>query len=368
MRIPLPGLASLRAGAIGTALAEFLFFAAPAALLAARGERALALVRSGDPSGVASAGAALALVLCLAAREALGGRGRGGRRRSPFLDRFRDNRLALAGLVAMGVLYAGALFTPLLATGSPSAQNIETGRHLAPSADHPLGTDKFGRDVWTRILYGSRVSLTIGFVSVAIAISIGTLVGAVTGYFRGWVDGVLMRLTDVLLAFPRLVLLLAVIALFRPSIFLLVAVLGATGWMGTARIVRGEVLSLREREFVLAARALGYRAPRVIVRHILPNLVAPIVVAATLNIGHTIILEASLSFLGLGVQPPAASWGSMINDGRDALLGAWWVATFPGLAIVGTVIAFNLVGDGLRDALDPRTALPWRRRRGTQSD
>jgi len=163
-----------------------------------------------------------------------------------------------------------------------------------------------------------------------------------------------MRVVDILLAFPRLILLLALVALFRPSLALLVVVLGLTGWMGTARIVRREVLSLREREFVLAARSLGFSAPRILFRHILPNVLAPVIVAATLSVGNTIMIEASLSFLGLGVQPPMASWGSMINDGKDALTHAWWIATFPGLAVLFTVICFNLVGDGIRDAFDPR--------------
>lgn len=276
------------------------------------------------------------------------------RGRFPIVERFRRNRLACAGLVAMAILYLCSALTPVLAPYPPQEQNLETGRLIPPSADHPLGTDKFGRDLWSRILYGSRISLTIGFVSVVIAVTVGTFVGLVAGYFRGWVDTLLMRIVDTLLSFPRLILLLAVIAVFRPSIFLLVAVLGLTGWMGTARIVRGEVLSLREREYILAARALGFRAPRILFFHILPNVLAPIIVAATLNIGHTIMLEASLSFLGLGVQPPAASWGSMINEGREMLTHAWWISTFPGLAIVFTVVCFNLVGDGLRDAIDPR--------------
>jgi peptide/nickel transport system permease protein len=253
----------------------------------------------------------------------------------------------------MLVLYLAALLTPILAPSEPNRQNLDAAS-IPPSAEHPLGTDPFGRDVLSRILYGSRISLFIGFVSVAIAVTLGALVGAAAGFLGGAVDWILMRVVDVILSFPRLVLLLAVIALFQPSIFLLVAVLGLTGWMGTARIVRGEVLSLREREFVLAARALGFSRRRILFAHILPNATAPIIVAATLNIGNTVMIEASLSFLGLGVQPPAASWGTMINDGRDLLTSAWWLATFPGLAILFTVVGFNLVGDGLRDALDPR--------------
>jgi peptide/nickel transport system permease protein len=269
---------------------------------------------------------------------------------------FKKNRLAMAGLAVMIVLYLITLLTPLIAPFDPAAQgDIITSRYLPPSAAHWLGTDKFGRDILSRTLYGARISLSIGFVAVGISITLGTLIGALSGYFGGWVDGVLMRFTDMMLAFPRLVLLIVVIAVFEsPSIWLVVVVLGLTGWMGTSRIVRGEVLSLREREFVQAARALGMGDLRIILKHVVPNTMAPVIVSATLGIGLTILTEASLSFLGLGVQPPTPSWGNMVADGRDALTEAWWIATFPGLAIVLTVVAFNLLGDGLRDALDPR--------------
>jgi peptide/nickel transport system permease protein len=189
---------------------------------------------------------------------------------------------------------------------------------------------------------------------VAISVTLGTLVGALAGYFRGWVDTAIARFIDMMLSIPRLILVLVVIAVFRPEIWIVIVVLGFTGWEGTARIVRGQFLQLREQEFVQASRALGYGDGRIILRHILPNTLAPIIVIATLGIGTTILLEAGLSFLGLGVQPPTASWGSMVNDGRDAMITAWWISTFPGLAIVLTVVCFNLLGDGLRDALDPR--------------
>ncbi len=269
--------------------------------------------------------------------------------------RFRKNRLAMTGLAIMVVLYWVTLLAPFLAPFDPNFQgNIVLNRYQPPSMEHLLGTDKFGRDIFSRILYGARISLSIGFISIAISVTVGTLMGAAAGYFRGWVDTAIARLIDMLLAIPTLVLLLVIIAMFEPSIFLLVAALGLTSWYGSARIVRGQFLSLREQEFVQAAKALGYSDWRIILRHILPNTLAPIIVIATLGIGNVILLEAALSFLGLGVQPPTASWGSMVNDGRDAMITAWWISTYPGLAIVLTVVAFNLLGDGLRDALDPR--------------
>ena len=268
---------------------------------------------------------------------------------------FSRNHTAVAGLVILVGLYLVALLTPLIAPYDPTAQgDLVTGTFAGLSAEHPLGTDQFARDVLSRLLYGTRISLTIGFVAVGISVTIGTLLGAIAGFIGGFVDGAIMRFVDMVISFPRLVLLITVIALFEPSIFLITAVLGLTLWPSTARIVRGEVLSLREREFVQAATALGFSKRRIILRHLIPNALAPVIVAATLGIGNTIVLEAGLSFLGLGVQPPTPSWGTMVAEGRDVLLDAWWLATFPGLAIVFTVLSFNLVGDGLRDALDPR--------------
>ncbi|MDR0786697.1 MAG: ABC transporter permease [Gemmatimonadota bacterium] len=268
---------------------------------------------------------------------------------------FRRNKLAIAGLVVMIVLYLMTLLTPLLAPYDPTAQgDIVLTRYLSPSFQHLMGTDKFGRDIFSRVLYGARISLSIGFIAVGLGVVLGALIGSVAGYFGKWTDTVLMRFTDMMLSFPRVILLIVIIALFEPTIWLVVTVLGLTGWMSVARIVRGEVLTLREREFVQAAKVLGMSDARIIWRHIIPNTLAPVIVYATLGIGNTILVEASLSFLGLGVQPPTPSWGNMINDGRDSLITAWWISTFPGLAIVLTVVAFNLLGDGLRDALDPR--------------
>ncbi len=268
---------------------------------------------------------------------------------------FKRNRLAVIGLVVVVGLYLVAVLAPLIAPYNPIAQHdlVKTG-YLPPSPAHWLGTDRFGRDVLSRILYGARISLSIGFIAVAIAVVLGSALGAIAGYVGGWLDAAIMRFTDMVLAFPRLVLLIMIVALFNQSITLIILVLGLTLWPGTARLVRGEVLSLREREFIQAAYALGFKKARIIVRHLIPNVLAPVIVAATLGIGNTIVLEAGLSFLGLGVRPPTPSWGNMVADGRQNLLGAWWVATFPGLVIVLTVLAFNLVGDGLRDAMDPR--------------
>lgn len=226
-----------------------------------------------------------------------------------------------------------------------------------PSLAHVMGTDQLSRDILSRIIYGSRISLTIGLCAVAISVTVGTLLGAVAGYLGGWVDVVVTRSVDLVMAFPRLVLLIALAAFFDSSLLLIVMALAVTQWPVTTRVVRGEILTLREREFAEAARALGFSRPRIIFRHLLPNALAPVIVTATLGIGNTIVLEAGLSFLGLGISPPTPSWGVMVATGRSYLSDAWWIATFPGLAIVLVVLAFNLVGDGLRDALDPR--LVW---------
>jgi peptide/nickel transport system permease protein len=271
-------------------------------------------------------------------------------------QRFRRSRIAVAGLAVIIVLYLVTLLTPLLAPygHAESVGDLVLVRLLPPSGDYLLGTDRMGRDMLSRILYGARISLTIGFVATAISIVLGTAIGAIAGYTGGRVDAFLMRFTDVVLSIPRLVLLILIVALFGPSITIVTLVLGLTQWPTTTRIVRGDVLSIREREYIQAAHALGFGRSRILLRHILPNVMGPVIVAATLGIGNTIVLEAGLSFLGLGPPPPISTWGTMIEGGRDIMLSSWWVATFPGLAIVIVVLAFNLVGDGLRDALDPR--------------
>ena len=279
---------------------------------------------------------------------------------------FRENRLAVVGLWVVFGFYLATFLTPFLTPYDPifqpAFQTPEMGLLSAPpSAAHLLGTDGLSRDLFTRLLYGARISLSIGFLAVGISVTIGTLLGAVAGYLGGWFDFVVMRLVDLFMAFPRLVLLIAIVALFDSSIFLIIVALALTQWPFMARVVRGEILALKEREFAEAARALGFSRTRIIFKHLLPNALGPLIVAATLGIGNTIILEAGLSFLGLGVQGPMPSWGRMVFDGRSYLLDAWWITTFPGLAIVLIVLAFNLVGDGLRDALDPRQASEVRR-------
>jgi peptide/nickel transport system permease protein len=263
------------------------------------------------------------------------------------------NPLALAGLVTVSILALIAILAPMLSRHDP--RTIDAGKILAaPSAEHPLGTDELGRDVATRMIYGARISLAVGFVAVGIAVAIGILVGALAGYYGGWVDAAAMRFTDIMLCFPAFFLILAVIAYLQPSIWNIMIVIGVTGWMGVARLVRAEFLSLKEREFVIAARAQGIGDMRIIFRHILPNAMAPVYVAAVLGVAGAVLTESGLSFLGLGVQPPTPSWGNILTAGKDNIEIAWWLSVFPGLAILATVLAYNLLGEGIRDALDPR--------------
>lgn len=267
--------------------------------------------------------------------------------------RLRANRLAMAGLVLVALLAAAALAAPWVAPHDPTA--IDARTILAgPSAGHLLGTDDLGRDVLSRLVYGARISLAVGFVSVGIAVLIGTSLGACAGYFGGLVDAVVMRFVDVMLCFPSTFLILAVIAFIGPSIWNVMFVIGVTGWMGVCRLVRAEFLSLRERDFVVAARALGAGDARLIFRHILPNALAPVLVAAVLGVAGAILTESGLSFLGLGVQPPTPSWGNILAAGKDNIDVAWWLSFFPGLAITLTMLGYNMLGEGLRDALDPR--------------
>jgi len=362
----IPGVPHLLAGRLGAGLTLVLLWTALLALALLRWDRFLAaptgpldhqlalLTWCGVLAGLW--GTALQEVRRQAAAAVEGGARTGERRAwDTALRDFSRHRPAVFGALAIFLAYLLALLTPLIAPFDPTLQgDLLNARLSGPSLKHPLGTDQFARDILSRLLYGARISLAIGLIAVSISITIGSLIGAISGYAGGWIDALLMRLVDAVIAFPRLVLLIAIVALFEPSIFLIVAILGLTQWPQTARLVRGEILSLREREFIQAGRALGFSRPRIILRHLLPNTLGPVIVAATLGIGDTIVLEAGLSFLGLGVQPPTPSWGTMVADGRNYLLGAWWISTFPGLAIVALVLSFNLAGDGLRDALDPR--------------
>ena len=270
-----------------------------------------------------------------------------------FWRTLRKNRLALAGGVVVILLVVIAALAPLLAPHDPHRPNVKKMLE-DPSARHLLGTDQLGRDVLSRMIYGARVSLAVGFVSVGIATAIGLVLGSLAGYHGGFVDASIMRLVDLMLVFPSFFLLLAVLAFLQPSIWTIMSVIGLTSWMRVARLVRAEFLTLKEREFVVSSHALGARAFRIIWRHILPNAMAPVLVAMTLGIPHAILTESGLSFLGLGVQPPYATWGNILNEGKDAIEIAWWLSFYPGLAILLTVLAYNLFGEGIRDALDPR--------------
>jgi peptide/nickel transport system permease protein len=292
-----------------------------------------------------------------------------------FWRRLRKNRLAAAGGVVVLLMFVVALLAPFI---SPYKANDIDRKHIleSPSLKHPLGTDDLGRDVLSRMIYGSGISLSVGFVAVGISTVIGIMLGAVSGYYGGWIDRIIMRFIDIMLSIPTFFLILAVIAFidphfwdfirlpawlkssegyaFDPGVFNIMVVIGLTSWMGVARLVRAEVLSLKEREFVLAAKALGASDTNIIARHIMINSMAPVFVSAVLGIAGAVLIESALSFLGIGVQPPTPSWGNILNLGKDNIEIAWWLSVFPGLAILVTVLSYNLVGEGLRDALDPR--------------
>ncbi|ACI20536.1 MULTISPECIES: oligopeptide ABC transporter permease [Thermodesulfovibrio] len=269
------------------------------------------------------------------------------------LKRILKNKLALSGLTFIFFIFFVAIFSSYVAPYDPYKINVYKVL-TPPSKEHPFGTDELGRDVFSRVVYGARVSLEVGFLAMGIAIFTGTILGAIAGYYGGWIDTIIMRLVDVMLAFPTLFLILAVVAVLEPSIYIIMVVIGLTGWMDVARLVRAEVLSLKEREFVLAARAIGASAGRIIFKHILPNAIYPVIVAATFSVGGAILIESGLSFLGLGIQPPEPSWGGILSVGKDYITVAWWLSLFPGVAIFLTVLSFNLLGEALRDAIDPK--------------
>jgi peptide/nickel transport system permease protein len=353
----LPGATA--AGRRGFGLAFAVFFYAYGVTMAIRGGALAGLWTAGgaagrwDVAGIAAGWLLLyggsvipQLVRRWGARDTAGGR---------LARRYRASATAVAGFWVFLMLVCTAILAPVLVVTDPTAQESPVvTRYQAPSAAHPMGTDKFGRDVYSRVLYGARTSLSISVISVLLAVMLGLLVGVFSGYVGGRVDDVVMRIVDGLLSFPRLLFVLTLVALFSNSYLLLVFVIAATGWMGAARLVRGEILRVKKREFVQAAMATGMGGLRLVLRHLLPNAAGPVIVAATLNVGGVILLESYLSFLGLGIQPPQPSWGAMVYEGREMLLEAWWVSAFPAALIVVAVVASNLMGDGLRDAMDVR--------------
>lgn len=278
----------------------------------------------------------------------------GGHALGVIRDRWRTDRFFRLGAALVALVVGAAVFAPWLAPYSPVTGDLQHAYLLRPSGRFLLGTDTQGRDVLSRVLYGARLSLLVGVISQSVAVTLGVLLGLVAGYYQRWVDAVVMRLADVTLAFPTLLLLIAVAAAVRPSLPVIFVVIGVVGWAGMARIVRGQVLVLKGSEYVAAARALGARDRRILWRHLLPNVQAQVMIAATLGIAGAIMAEAALSFVGLGAQPPTPSWGAMVADGRDLLRVAPWVSFAPGIAIGLAVLGFNLVGDALREALDPK--------------
>jgi len=272
--------------------------------------------------------------------------------KSDFFSRLKQNHLAVAGLIFIMFIAFLAIFASYI---SPYEYDAIVGNiFLPPSGKFLLGTDEIGRDCMSRMIYGARISLLVGFVSVGISTVIGISIGAISGFYGGRTEKVLMRFVDMMYCFPTFFLILTTIAFIGSSIWNIMIVIGLTSWMGVSRLVRAEFLSLKEREFVLAAQTSGAKDFRIIFRHILPNCMAPILVAATLGIAGAILTESSLSFLGIGIQPPNPSWGGMLTAGQDKIEVAWWLSVFPGLAILATVLGYNLLGEGVRDAIDPR--------------
>ncbi|HEX8153882.1 MAG TPA: ABC transporter permease [Thermoanaerobaculia bacterium] len=271
---------------------------------------------------------------------------------SPTWRRFRRSRLAVGALLYVGAMLLVALFAPAFAS-EPDEVDL-ANRLMPPSAEHRLGTDDLGRDVLARMIHGARVSLIVGLVATAIALVVGSLFGAIAGYYGGAADWLVSRLIEVVLCFPFLFLLLGIVALFKPSLLTIVIALGLTSWTSEARYVRGEFLRIRDLEFAVAARASGARDARIIFRHLLPNALAPVLVSASFGVAYAILIESALSFLGFGVPLPTASWGSILAAAQEHIDYAWWLALFPGIAIFTTVAAFNVIGDRFREALDPR--------------
>ncbi|HPB38583.1 MAG TPA: ABC transporter permease [Syntrophorhabdus sp.] len=270
-----------------------------------------------------------------------------------FLRRITNHNLALVGLLILIPMFICAVTAPIISPHDPVEPDLKNILD-SPSWSHPFGTDTLGRDVFSRVIYGSRISLLVGFVSVGIATLIGIMVGALSGYSGGIVDELIMRFVDLMMCFPTFFLILAVIALLEPSIWNIMIVVGLTNWMGIARLVRAEIMSIKNKEYVLAAKAMGFPNRRIIFGHVLPNSLSPVYVVATLGIGGAILTESALSFLGIGVQPPTPSWGNILTQAKDNIEVAWWLSLYPGLAIFLTVMGYNLLGEGLRDIFDPR--------------
>jgi peptide/nickel transport system permease protein len=270
-----------------------------------------------------------------------------------FLRRLSRNRLSVAGGAVVLFFFVLSAFPGVISKHDPNRIDVIKVL-LPPSSDHPLGTDELGRDVLARVVHGARISLKVGFVAIGIATAIGLVVGLAAGFYGGVADAILMRFVDIMLCFPTFFLILSVIAFLGPSVYNIMIIIGLTGWMGVSRLVRAETLSLKERDFVAAARAQGAGDARIIFRHILPNTLAPVLVAATLGVAGAILTESALSFLGIGVQPPTPSWGNILTAGKDNIEFAWWLSVYPGVAILITVLGYNLLGEGIRDAADPR--------------
>jgi peptide/nickel transport system permease protein len=270
-----------------------------------------------------------------------------------FWEMFYKNKLMLTGSGIVLLFFLISLLAPWLALYDFGQIDL-TNVLASPSASHLFGTDQLGRDVLSRMIWGARISLKVGFVATGVAIIIGTILGAVSGYYGGWIDAAIMRFVDIMLCFPTFFLILAVIAFLEPSIWNIMIIIGLTGWMGVTRLVRADFITLKERDFVQAAKAIGASDLRIIFLHILPNAMASILVAATLGIAGAILTESALSFLGIGVQPPTPSWGNILTAGKDNIDIAWWLSLYPGLAILITVVGYNLLGEGIRDSLDPR--------------
>ena len=269
--------------------------------------------------------------------------------------KFKQNKLAIFGIVIILTMFFVGIFAPVISPYDPNKINVDDMFQKPFENNHILGTDGLGRDVLSRIIWGTRVSIKVGFIATGISILIGILIGSISGYYGKRIDSVLMRFVDMMLCFPSFFLILSVVAITKPCITNVMIIIGLTSWMGIARLVRGEFLTLKEREFTQAAKIMGANNMRIVFRHILPNAMAPVYVAATFGIAGAILTESALSFLGLGVQPPTSSWGNLLSTGKSTIEFAWWITAFPGLAILITVLSYNLLGEGLRDILDPKT-------------